>query len=282
LQQKAECQVIHASDGLEAVQKAAESQPDIVLLDIGLPSLNGFEAGRRIRKISPSSKILFVTQEASPDVAVAGFTLGAVAYIQKTRVHSDLWPAVEAVLENRPFVRSSLGQSNGAETRGRHEMLFFTDENTLLAGLTRFLAAALHAGNPAILMVSEAHQACLRSRLREEHVGLDAAVACGTFITCDVDDNFSATQFLATIERLSEAAVEAGTAHPRVAICGDCAARLWADGRADTAIRLERMSGVLVESHAVDILCAYPLPQQQKSEPTFVTLCAEHVAVYAR
>ena len=56
-----------ASDGLEAVQKAEELQPDLILLDIGLPSLNGIEVARQIRKLSPKSKILFVSQESSAD-----------------------------------------------------------------------------------------------------------------------------------------------------------------------------------------------------------------------
>jgi len=56
------------SDGLEAVQKAEELHPNLILLDVGLPSMNGIEAARRIRKLSPESKILFVSQESSADV----------------------------------------------------------------------------------------------------------------------------------------------------------------------------------------------------------------------
>ena len=61
-----------ASDGLEAVLKAEELQPDLILLDIGLPTISGIEAARRIRKVAPKSKILFLTQELDPEVARAG------------------------------------------------------------------------------------------------------------------------------------------------------------------------------------------------------------------
>jgi DNA-binding NarL/FixJ family response regulator len=66
LQEKTQCQVIgHASDGVEAVRQAEEFQPELILLDIGLPKLNGIEATRRIRKVAPNSKILIVSQNSS-------------------------------------------------------------------------------------------------------------------------------------------------------------------------------------------------------------------------
>jgi DNA-binding NarL/FixJ family response regulator len=87
-----------ASDGLEAVQKAEKLQPDLVLLDVGLPTLNGIEAGRRIRTLSPKSKIIFVSQESAADVVQEALNLGALAYIVKARAGSELLAAVEAVL----------------------------------------------------------------------------------------------------------------------------------------------------------------------------------------
>ena len=66
-----------ACDGAEAVQQAQELQPDLILLDIGLPTLNGIEAARRIRKVSPTSKILFVTENRSTDIAEEALSTGA-------------------------------------------------------------------------------------------------------------------------------------------------------------------------------------------------------------
>jgi DNA-binding NarL/FixJ family response regulator len=105
---KLELQVVgEVSDGLEAVQKAEELKPDLILLDIGLPSLSGIEAARQIRKLSPESKIIFVSQESSADVVQEALSLGAWGYVVKTRAGHELLAAVESVLLGKPFVSST-------------------------------------------------------------------------------------------------------------------------------------------------------------------------------
>jgi DNA-binding NarL/FixJ family response regulator len=105
LEKKSDLQVIcELSDGLEAVQKAEELKPDLILLDIGLPTLSGIEAARRIRTIAPDSKIIFLSQESSADVVQEAFGLGARGYVLKTRAASELLTAVESVISEKQFV----------------------------------------------------------------------------------------------------------------------------------------------------------------------------------
>jgi DNA-binding NarL/FixJ family response regulator len=114
LQTRSQWQVIaEAVDGPEAIQKAEELKPDLIVLDIGLPSLNGIEAARRIRKVSPESKILFLSQESSDDVAEEVLCLGALGYVVKAQAGSELIIAVEAVLRGKRFLSSGL-RSRGA------------------------------------------------------------------------------------------------------------------------------------------------------------------------
>src|SRR5271168_4002216 len=101
-----------ASDGLEAVQKAEELQPDLIVLDIGLPTLNGIEVARRIRKLCPECKILFMSQGSSADVAQEAFSLGALGYVVKAHAGSELLAAVEAVCQGRQFVSKGLPDHN--------------------------------------------------------------------------------------------------------------------------------------------------------------------------
>ena len=97
-----------AIDGLEGAQKAQELQPDLVLLDIGLPQLNGIEAGRRIRELSPKSKILFISENRCWEITEKALGIGASGYLVKSAAAGELLPAVEAVLNDQRFVSASL------------------------------------------------------------------------------------------------------------------------------------------------------------------------------
>lgn len=105
-----------AADGLDAVQKAEELRPDLILLDVGLPKLDGIEAARRIRQLVPQAKILFVSQQTSVDAVQTALSAGADGYVVKARTGSELLIATNAVLRGEQFVgtvvaddRDSLG-----------------------------------------------------------------------------------------------------------------------------------------------------------------------------
>jgi DNA-binding NarL/FixJ family response regulator len=96
------------ADGLEAVQKAKELKPDLILLDVGLPSLNGIEAAKRIRQVAPDAKIIFLTYNRDRDVIRAALSAGAQGYVLKTDAECELFTAVEAVLGGDDFVSSGI------------------------------------------------------------------------------------------------------------------------------------------------------------------------------
>jgi DNA-binding NarL/FixJ family response regulator len=105
LQKQPELQIIcNVSDGLEAVKKAEELQPDLILLDVGLPSLNGIEVARQIRKLSPKSKILFLSQESSAEMVQGALGTGAQGYVLKSDAKRELLEGVNAVLRGEQFV----------------------------------------------------------------------------------------------------------------------------------------------------------------------------------
>jgi DNA-binding NarL/FixJ family response regulator len=110
--------VSEVGDGLQAVEKAQELRPDLILLDIGLPGLNGIEAGRQILKIIPESKIVYLTQETSADVVREAFNVGARGYVVKSQAGRELLEAIDAVLQGKRFVSIGLDGHESAPTDG--------------------------------------------------------------------------------------------------------------------------------------------------------------------
>jgi CheY-like chemotaxis protein len=134
LRKKPELQIIaEASDGGEAVEKSRQLQPDLILLDIGLPQLNGIEAAKQISKVAPHSKILFVSQETDPAVIEIALGLGA-GYVSKSCIQRDLLPAVESV---QRFIGNGQDDSTdkGNATNWRMPYRFeFDSKNSILHG----------------------------------------------------------------------------------------------------------------------------------------------------
>lgn len=282
LQQRAEFQAIHqASDGLEGVQQAEEIQPDLVVLDIALPRLNGIEAARQIRKVSPNSRIVFLTQEPAAEVVEVAMGLGGRGYLLKVNAADELVVAVETVLKGAQFIGRGLQFKETTNNPGRHEVLFCSDEKALLDGFADFLAAALNAGDGAMVCATESHRDHLRQELDGRGVDVDSAIQNGTYIAGDVSEPVDPECILDAIKGLGNAAFRMGKAHPRVAVCGERAGLFWTMGKIDDALHIEKLCNELVESHDVDILCIYPMPQSRE-EDSFKTLCAQHTAVCYR
>jgi DNA-binding NarL/FixJ family response regulator len=300
LERRTDFKVIwQASDGLEAAQKAEELRPDLIVLDLGLPNLNGMDVARRLRKVIPETRILFLSQEFSSDVVLEALNLGVMGYVHKPRIHSDLLPALEAVLEGKQFVSSRL---KGWESRESmldpapqpHEILFYSDDAVLLDSFTRFIATALRAGNPAIVIATKSHLDGLHQTLKAEGLDVDGAIQQGNYIALDEAHSFSTimvdglpvpARFFGSIGGLMEAATKAASAkHPRVSFCGEGIGRLWAQGKTDAAIRLEQLCNELAKKYEIDMLCAYPSSRSdgKEDQASFKRVCEEHSAVHSR
>jgi DNA-binding NarL/FixJ family response regulator len=112
-----EFQVVgEASDGLEAVQRAEELKPDLILLDIGLPNLNGIEAESRLRQTVPSAKILFLTQENDTDLARKVLSDGAQGYVLKADAGGELLSAIKTVVRGEKFASSGIKWQDSSDS----------------------------------------------------------------------------------------------------------------------------------------------------------------------
>jgi DNA-binding NarL/FixJ family response regulator len=314
--------ICEVGDGREAVQKAVELNPDLILLDIGLPTLTGIEAAQQIRQLVPNAKILFLTQESSDDVVQKALSLGARGYVVKARAGTELSPALEAVTQGKQFVGTGLtGQYSvdpaDARISGRfthspdeilasqppptsrktlspclHEVQFYSTDEIFLERLTRFIAAALNAWNAVIVLATVPHLTNLHRTLQENGVDVAAAVAQGRYIPLDAAEALSTfmvggwpdrVRFFESVGRVVTAALKAAKGElPRVAACGEMSPLLLAEGKADAAIAVERLTNELAQRYDLDILCTYPARSIEGLEDrqNFERICAEHSAIY--
>lgn len=100
--------VAETADGEEAVKKAEELQPTVILLDISLPGISGIQAARRIRVVSPETRIIFLSQHDSVQIAKDALSVGAYGYVVKSDAGHDLLTAIAAAQEGRTFVSRTL------------------------------------------------------------------------------------------------------------------------------------------------------------------------------
>ena len=291
--------ISEASDGSDAVQKAKELKPDLILLDIGLPKLNGIEAARKIRQLSPSSQIVFLSLNKDLEVVRTALSTGAQGYVYKMDVRRDFLPAIEAVLRGEPFVSSSLKDYPFTDTSAEkaphsHELQFYSEDAVFLDSFAHFIATALKSGRAAIAVITESHRSGLVSRLKAQGLDVDAATQQGTYIQLDVAETLSTfmvngmpdtTRFFEVAGGLIEAAAKAARQeHCGVVVCGECSPTLWAEGKADAAIRVEQLFDQVGKTFELDILCGYALStfHGEEDEHVFQSICAEHSAVYSQ
>jgi len=300
IQARTEWQVIaEASDGSEAIQKAEELKPDLIVVDVGLPKLNGIEAARKIRQLSPSSKIVFLSLNKDPEVVRTALSTGALGYVLKTDARSELLPAVDAVLRGKQFVSSSLKDyqftdASAEKAPHSHEVQFYSDDAVLLDTFARFIAVALKSGRAAIVVITESHRDGIVLRLKTQGLDVEAATQQGTYIHLDVDKALSAfmvndipdaARFFEIVGGVVEAAAKAAKGeHSCVVICGECSPTLWAEGKAGAAICVEQLFNQVGKTFGLDILCGYALSSfhNEEDEHVFQSICAEHSAVYSQ
>ena len=306
--------IAEAADGSEAVQKASELQPDVIVLDIGLPKLSGLDAARQIRELSPKSKILFVSQETSADVVHEAISLGASGYLVKTDAGSELLPGLDAVLRGVRFVgsrfagydftgafdeqgpqagfRITAGSYKKAEIGRRHEVGFYSDDASLLDGFTDFIFGSLIRGSAVVVVAIESHLEAVFARLEAKGLDISRAVKQGRYIALSVTETLSffmdnglpdPVRFRKAAGDLIDRAEKAGTTGKRVAACGECAPLLCSQGNLDATLLVEQLWDEVAKKRDVDILCGYSLSdfQGEQGRRNLHQISEQHSAVHS-
>jgi DNA-binding NarL/FixJ family response regulator len=287
-----------AGDGLEAIEKAATLRPDLILLDVSLPTVDGIESAPRILSAHPQVRILFLSEHRSPDIIEAAFATKACGYLLKSEAGRELLSAMQTIMDGNQFISAKLAHEGAhranqpcPQRSGTHEAAFYSDEALLVDDYTRFAAAALQAGNALILVVNGARREQIHHRLRRDGIDVESAINDGRYYLFDpaelissfmVDGRFDEAQCAEAIRVLVTNALQTvGDGH-RVAACGDGAATLWGQGLIDASIRAEQLWDEITRTHPVDVLCGYVTPTGEPTDEDLQRLESTHTHVRRR
>lgn len=287
------------ADGLDAVEEVGRLKPDLILLDVGLPSRSGIEVAEQILGAAPGSRILFVSEHRSAAIAEAAMATGAYGYVLKSDAGRELLSAIDAVLHGRRFV--SAGVKSDCEqapsvpvTPGarRHELQLSSSETSLWNTLAMSLERALRAECAVILVAAAPNRDAVHRTLQARGLDMKSAAAEGRYVSLDVAETLATfmvngrldeARFAESVTDLVATALKACRGeHPRVVACGECAPVLWREGNAAAAIRLEQLWDGLARTQNVDILCGYSLqpPLGDDEIRIFQQICSQHSAVH--
>jgi|SRR5215467_14202056 len=301
--------VSEAVNGLEAVHKCLELQPDMVLMDIGLPGLSGIEAARRIRAIVPACKIVFLTQETSVDVVLEALNLGAAGYVTKFQAASDLIPALIAARDGRRFVSSSVrgfdsgvrrkletlagkGQretpaSPRSRTRHHHEIHFYPDDASFVAGFASCVESSLKAHKAVLAIIAERHRVEILQALEAGGIDVNVAIAEGHFVPVDVagvwaefmvNDRVDPVRALRACVAMLETLMKSNPGVP-VSVCGEGASMLLALGNGEAALQIERTWDEMAVRYGIDVFCPYVMDSFPQDKRTLDQIRAAHSMV---
>jgi DNA-binding NarL/FixJ family response regulator len=290
-----------AANGPDAIEKAADLQPDLILLDVGLPTVNGLEAARRILARDPSPRILFVSEHQAWEIAEDALCSGARGYICKSDAGRELSSAMEAIATGRRFVGERLG-GRGVEQRAhrrspngrRHEALYYSSDAPLVEQWASIAEDALRAHATFLLLAADSHEDTLQSMLQHRGVDIVRAAREGRYVSLSADETLSKfmvgdrvdeTRFWSSVASVMLSAARGSTAAPRhVIACGECAPTLCAQGKAEAAIRLEQLWDEVTRTYRLDTFCGYSSEGCRCDDADHVRaeISAAHTATYAR
>jgi DNA-binding NarL/FixJ family response regulator len=283
-----------AADGPEAIQQAEALKPDLILLDVGLPTLSGIKVAERILASNPTQRILFISEHRS--LAEGALATGARGYIIKSDAALELLPAMEAISQGGRFVGASaapVAVGTRQEHVHRHEAGFYADEGSLLSAWTQAAQTALGAGHSVIIVTIDSRRCAMHQRLQTRGVDLDGAIRERRYVALDPSDMLSQFMvddwpddllFQQAVGPILVDALRASTSRrPGVLVCGECAPTLLTEGKDDAAVRVEQLWDTFAQAHAVDTLCAYLVesPVHEKQETVFRRINAVHTDVHS-
>jgi len=276
-------------DGAQAVDAALRLAPDIIVLDIAMPGLDGFETAASIRATLPSAPIVFLSNHTSNDFVVAAMSRGARGFVAKARMSADLLLAVPLALDGRQLVPSAGVLPLWPRPSGhRHNLQFYDGVEGFVDAAFNFFESALQMGDAIVAITRPARRERLDQLFVARGYDVQGLVTSGRYTTMDSATALAAVcrngvpdpvLFAAALDPIVERGLAGSRgATPHVSMYGEISPLLHERGEFDAMIQLERIADEYAASRPLSILCAYP-GLCRGIEDVLNRICAEHATI---
>jgi DNA-binding NarL/FixJ family response regulator len=284
------CDVVGlASDGRQALEMAKDLRPEVVVLDVSMPKLNGFQTLEHLRRDLPDTRVIFCTLHGMDEIVAAALNAGAHGYVLKSRIHVDLTSAIEHALADRLFVPSLASLRSVAANR--HTLVLHAENDRFLEDVCQLVGPTLRSGDPVVVVTCEATRVgiaqCLRGRHinpslvadRGQYVEQDSAAALSHVMRDGSPDQERLMEMIHDFDGLRLSAPNG--LRSRLTIVADLTVALWRGGEFEAAVALERIWNELTRTFPFSTVCVIPTDCFARSEAGlhFPTLCDAHSAV---
>jgi DNA-binding NarL/FixJ family response regulator len=278
------------TDGQLAVDAALRLDPDVIVLDVAMPGIDGFQTASELKRRGSRARTVFLTMHDVEEYAVKAIEVGALGYVLKPRMLSDLPSALNHALDRRLFV-PSIVTVTAAASRGReHAAYFHAHDDVHLDELSRAAAKALRRGDPVSVVAGEAIRSDVERRLTRLGMNVTSEKAQGRYEAFDTADALSQVMQNGRLDRERLAGFVEALEQRRLAVApgpesrmtlfGDIAVPLWQTGQVEAAMSVEHEWDVLTAARRFLSVCMYPVDCfAEAGGAEFQRVCAVHSAV---
>jgi CheY-like chemotaxis protein len=275
------------SDGRQALDLSLRLDPDVIVLDIRMPELDGFQTLEELRRIGSRAKVVLLTMYESDVYVAAAIRSGAQGYVLKSSINSNLISAIDHALAGRLFVPSITSLSTAGSG---HAVQFHMNDGYFLDEVSRFIGGILQSGELMVVAVTEETRTGIAQRLKDRGIDLEAMVAQGQCVVMDAAESLAKfmrngrpdadllADIVADLDRL-----RVSTRGPQslLTLFGEMAVILCRNGNIEAAVALERIWADLTRQRPFFTLCSYPGEcfQDSNSRELFPEVCNVHYAV---
>jgi DNA-binding NarL/FixJ family response regulator len=278
-----------AGDGRQALDLARRLRPDVIVLDVAMPDLNGFQTLEQLRRNSPETRVVFLTMHQDDEFVAAAIHGGAYGYVLKSRIYSDLIGAIGHALAGRLCVPSLTSLSPVAGSR--HTVQFHADDSHYLDEVSRMVGATLRSGEPVVIVTSEATRNGVAERLEARQMNLAMLAERGQYIAQDSGralsqvmngrrpDRERIAEMIHGLDRLRLYGLHGPRA--RLTLFGDMTVALCRKGDFEAALALEQVWDELTRTVPFFTVCSYPIDcfEHADARHQLSNVCAHHSAI---